>query len=478
MKETESNKGSETGTVSSPANKNYLRKSHAERRVNFGDTFIKNLKRKNKLYSVGDSKMVGLRLRIEPTGSKIFYYSYKPANERHTVSYRIGNFNVLNVQEARDKATLYASGIIEGKDPVQIKRELKTELTLKELIEEFYSKRFNRNYGYKPSTIETVKTCFRVWIFQKTTDQEVLKIQEENPYSLQHKKISLITTDHIKKLHNTIRLKAPAVANKVIKFLNVVFNYALEEKIISINPVKMKQKEMAPDREDNRILSDQQRKTILNICWVIDKRTGKLNYNYYKKKRLSVVGCCEIAFWLTTGRRNISEGNSIKWKQISFPTKRILLKDSKVGQKEYNLGPKAMEILKVIYGERLTEGPLQWKPTTQDYVFPSIYFGRKTNRGVVSKTPYLKRNTKTWVSVLKMAKVDYMPPKQSRHTYLTLLLKKTKNIMVVKESAGHKQVKTTNRYVKVLNEDVVSGLEDLDRDDEKEESKVLKFEKK
>ena len=77
MKETESNKGSETRTVSSPANKNYLRKSHAERRVNFGDTYIKNLKRRNKLYSVGDSKMVGLRLRIEPTGSKTFYYSYK-----------------------------------------------------------------------------------------------------------------------------------------------------------------------------------------------------------------------------------------------------------------------------------------------------------------------------------------------------------------------------------------------------------------
>ena len=137
-----------------------------------------------------------------------------------------------------------------------------------------------------------------------------------------------------------------------------------------------------------------------------------------------------------------------------------------------------MKILKVIYGERLTEGPLQWKPITQDYVFPSIYFGRKTNRGVVSKTPFLKRNTKTWVRVLKMAKVDYMPPKQSRHTYLTLLLKKTKNIMVVKEAAGHKQVKTTNRYVKVLNEDVVSGLEDLDREEEKTESQVIKFKKK
>jgi len=69
------------------------------------------------------------RKRIEPTGSKIFYYSNKPINEKYTVSYRIGNFNVLNAQQARAKAIIYASRIIEGKDPVQIKRELKAELT-------------------------------------------------------------------------------------------------------------------------------------------------------------------------------------------------------------------------------------------------------------------------------------------------------------------------------------------------------------
>jgi len=57
-----------------------------------------------------------------------------------------------------------------------------------------------------------------------------------------------------------------------------------------------------------------------------------------------------------------------------------------------------------------------------------------------------------------------------------LLLKKTKNIMVVKKAAGHSQIKTTNRYAKILDEDVVSGLENLDQVKEKE-SKVLEFKK-
>ena len=148
MEEEERNNGSETVPVSSPAKK----RKHVERRVNFTDTLIRSLRPKDKRYSLGDSKMVGLRIRVEPTGSRIFHYCYKPANEKNTVPYRIGNFNVLNVKQTRDKAIIYASGIVEGKDPVQIKRELKAELTLKELIDEFYLKRFNRNYGYKPNT--------------------------------------------------------------------------------------------------------------------------------------------------------------------------------------------------------------------------------------------------------------------------------------------------------------------------------------
>ena len=166
------------------------------------------------------------------------------------------------------------------------------------------------------NTIEAVKTCFKVWIFQKTSSLAVRKVQKENPYSLQHKKLSTITKEDIKGLHNIIRLKAPAVANKVIKFLNVVFNYAVEEKMLSKNPVKMKLKEMAPDREDNRILTEQQRQTILDIVWKIDRRNGKINYNYYQEKQLNLVGCLIIAFWLLTGRRNVSEGNQIKWKLV------------------------------------------------------------------------------------------------------------------------------------------------------------------
>ena len=55
MEEIERNKGAETEPVSSPAKK----RTHVERRVNFGDTLIKSLRSRDKLYAIGDSKMVG-----------------------------------------------------------------------------------------------------------------------------------------------------------------------------------------------------------------------------------------------------------------------------------------------------------------------------------------------------------------------------------------------------------------------------------
>ena len=455
---------------------NKVVRKHAERRVKFTDTFLKKLRSKDKPYSIGDSEVPGLRIYVEVSGTKTFYFAYKPKQQKNWVRYKIGNFNILNIPKARSMAQKYGAAIIDGKEPVEAKRELKAELTLKELIEQFYSKRFNRNYGYKAATIISVKNSFKVWIFQKTKSAEVMKVQKEFSYSIQHKKLSTITKEDIKGLHNIIRSKSPSVANKVVKFLSVVFKYAIEEGEITKSPVKIKKKELAADKEDNRVLSEEQRNNVLSIVYKTDKRNGKINYNYYSENELNLVGCLIIAYWLLTGRRNISEGNKIKWKQISFPQKKIFFSDSKVGQKEYDLGPKAMELLKIIKEERLTPGPLFWKDGTKDYVFPSYHFGKKSSKSEKCTKAYFNSVRRTWARVLKMANIDYMPPKQCRHTFLTLLLHKSKNIMAVKEAAGHTQLKTTNRYAKILSKDVVAALDKMDQEPI-EDNRVLEFKK-
>jgi len=471
----EENINGSAAIAASPVPKKPVRK-HTERRVRLTDSFIRKLRPKDKPYSYGDSEVPGLRIYIEVSGTKTFYYAYKPENKKDWVRIKIGSFAILNVPQARNKAQHYATAILDGKDPVIAKRELKAENTLGELIKQFYKNRFNSNYGYKPNTIKVVKICFNAWVFKKSFDPGVLKVQEENPYSIQHKKLSQITKEDMKGLHNTIRIKAPFVANKVLKFLNVVFKYGVEIGELLKNPIKMKKKEWVRDKEDNRVLTENQRKTLLSIVLKTDGRNGRINYNYYKDKGLNLVACLIITWWLLTGRRNVSEGNKIKWGQISFYLKKITLEDSKVGPRTYNIGPRALKLLQTIKDERLTEGPLFWKEGTKDYVFPSYQFGKKSSRGEKCTKPYFASIRRTWARVLKMANIEYIPPKQCRHTFLTLLLDKSKNIMVVKKAAGHTNVKTTERYAKILDKEVVSGLEKMDQVEETE-SKVLEFKK-
>ena len=64
---------------------------------------------------------------------------------------------------------------------------------------------------FERSTIKHIKSALTVWVFHKTNDIEVKKkitLLED----LRHKRISLITKKHIKKLHEVISEKSPYMA--------------------------------------------------------------------------------------------------------------------------------------------------------------------------------------------------------------------------------------------------------------------------
>ena len=132
----EENINGSAAIAASPVPKKPVRK-HTERRVRLTDSFIRKLRPKDKPYSYGDSEVPGLRIYIEVSGTKTFYYAYKPENKKDWVRIKIGSFAILNVPQARNKAQHYATAILDGKDPVIAKRELKAENTLGELIKQF-----------------------------------------------------------------------------------------------------------------------------------------------------------------------------------------------------------------------------------------------------------------------------------------------------------------------------------------------------
>ena len=125
-----------------------LVRTHQERREKLNDSHIRKLPRTGSLYSVGNSEVPGLRIYVTKAGAKNFYYTYRPNNEKNWVRIKIGSFHLLNVKVARDKAKQYGAVITKGDVPVIAKRELSNELDLVELIQKFYTNRFNMNYSF------------------------------------------------------------------------------------------------------------------------------------------------------------------------------------------------------------------------------------------------------------------------------------------------------------------------------------------
>ena len=451
-------------------------------RVHLSDKLIKGLPIKDKQYSQGDDTIIGLRIYVFPGGSKVFWYNYTERNTRKKHKERLDIFPTINTVQARNKSKVIAAEVLQGKSSSQIRREKQTELSVKELMEEFVKARLKLP-KYKPSTQKRWWDLNNPWIYKKTKDEAIQAMFAKSKIDIGSLSLSEVNMDNLREFHRFVGSKAQNSANTLIEMLSVIFNYAVEKNYISENPVKFKTEDLFLKREDNRRLTRSQMDSVLDRTRKYDERSKsnpRLNLDYYKAKRLSVVSCTVIAFALSTPRRYRGEGAALCWDQISFHEKKVFFKDSKVGQKEYKLGPNALKLLKAIRNERFNKGsPFIYTDERSKYIFPSANFGKINNTGKRNTRPYIWNIRKTWKTILQSLNIPYIPAYNCRHSVLTDSLSKTKSIPIVGEMAGHSKksgYKQTLRYAQILNEDIEKALQLIDGE-EQEESKVLQFKK-
>lgn len=416
------------------------KKKLTERRVRLSNRYIQALQKKDKRYSVGDSEVIGLRIYVFTGGQKTFYYSYTTKDKERGLE-KLGLFGSVNIKEARNEARKIAVQVMDGKSPLEIKISRSSELTVGELVQQFVDRAL-KYPRYKEATQFKWKINARCWIFQKSEDPIIKVMYAKSKLKICNKKLSEVTLDYLKDWHKWIGSKSPTQANSLIEMLSVIFKWGVEHKYLKTSPVKFKRDELYDKKEDNRILTKAQTKAVLNYVLRYDERKeNRLNMNYYKKKKLTVVSCCLIAYALLTPRRYRSEGGAIKWSQLSFPEKKLYMDDSKVGQQEYKLGPKVIKLLQAIKAEKFEpSSPFQFNDERNSYVFPSKWFGMINNAGEKNTRPWLKSVKGMWRTILIDLGFNYIPMYNCRHTYLTHALSKTKNIMLVGKLAGHQQI--------------------------------------
>ena len=448
-------------------------------KVKLTPAFIDSINALNSKQYFGDTEVPGLTLVVPgiPKKKKLsdisfsFYFNYRSVSHGPTKEF-IGRYGTITVNEARRKAKLIAAQVIEKKDRYTLKKAIGKGYTVKTLIEEFFEKRL-KEPNYKKKTISGIKNIIETWIFKKSLRPDITKFYDYvdiASYSLEQVNQSLI-----KDIHVAVMAKAPYSANRLVAYLKIIFNYGIGVSILKENPcVGIK---LFKEKESEKILNSEQIEAIINAAFVVDKRTKKLNFNYYYKKGYGVVACMVISWVLRTGRRPDSEGMSIQWRAFNWSKKEIYLEDSKVGPMKYKLDKNAIELIQTIQrsnfkdvnmldnqGKPFTSnkynGPFSYNDIRREYVFPSHSFGIKTPTGKIGKSPHITNVDATWKKILADLNIPYLAFKQCRHSWATDFYLKTRNLKALQRALGHSKLKTTSKYLKNVEEDYENSLEE------------------
>jgi integrase len=191
---------------------------------NFTIQLIKELPTKEKRYICHDAhpKSNGLKIEVMTSGKKFFRLKQKFKGK--TRSFSLGEFGLITIEEARNKAREKQALLHQGIDPnIEKKAALAKQATLREI--------FPKYLASKRLADKTIKGYFVSMhnVLSPIADTSMLDISFEK----------------ILKIHQEYSIKSKAESNRAMRLLRALFNHAIDElrdtknrPVITENPVK------------------------------------------------------------------------------------------------------------------------------------------------------------------------------------------------------------------------------------------------
>lgn len=180
-----------------------------------------------------DTKVVGLQLRVSPTGIKT-YSVYRRIKGGQPERVTLGRFPAMTIEQARKAAAAVNAEIESGANPAQVRRAVRDEPSLAEMFTLFLkSKRKRDGSGLG------VKT--------KRDYQDVLRLYLS---AISKYKLSQITRHQVKSIHQNVSRTSPSQADRCLALISSVYTFALDQELFSgENPASRVQKNPAPSRD-------------------------------------------------------------------------------------------------------------------------------------------------------------------------------------------------------------------------------------
>jgi integrase len=294
--------------------------------INFTKTHLDGLSIIDKPFEVADTKVPGLRLRLNANSTKTYFLYRKVMGQPQRVT--VGRYSDLTLEQARKEAVRLNSVIALGGNPMTDRKEKRTELTFKQLYDHYY-----QEYALYQTR--------RPLDNKKTIDYHITPV-------FGNLRLNEITTEKIQRFHTKLGATKKSTANRVIHVVSAAFNFGIRQGYHKgLNPCVGIQKYKLISRD--RFLSREE----LRAFFAAVELERRLFRDYF-------------LLALYTGARK-SNVLSMRWADIDFELKRWRISAYEAKNGDVNivvLSDNALVILRQRYQDN------QKLVTPSSYVFP------------------------------------------------------------------------------------------------------------
>ena len=395
---------------------------------------IEGIEPAEKAFIVYDSEIKGFGVRVMPSGIATYILEYRPGEGGRGVAKKrmaLGRTTELTPDEARKLAQHNLGAVRRGDDPLLERETRRREIKLRELIDAWEAENPPGRKSGKPMAARTrANTLARLrhHVVPLLGDRRVSAVSADDVNDM----IRRVTNGETRRSGKSERKRGRIIvtggegaARKVSSDLSIVFAYAIEKKILAVNPVAGARKPRAGKRHD-----------YLRVEHI--KALGAA-LSELEAEGVNPNGIAILRLILVTGARP-SEIEGLKWSEIDFSANSLRLTDSKTGYSIRPLATSALAILAQVPGA-----------VNSEYVFPAT-------RG----EGYYTGSKKLWNRARAIANLPDRVRYHARHAVATLALAAGHDLTSVSAIMGHKGPRTTlSTYSHVIDDRAARAAESI-----------------
>ena len=391
---------------------------------------VKRLEVRDKEYVVWCERLPGFGCRVWPSGRKSYIVQYRIGGRRSpTRKKTIGESKTLTTEQARKAAEIHLASAKLGDDLVETERRSRAALTVSELCDEY----LKHGVGLKkPSTIKTdigridghIKPLLGTKKISSLTRRDMERFLQDVASGKTARDVQT------RKQGRSIVKGGKGAATRTVRLLGGILSYAVNQGYIDSNPrtgVKLfkdgRNERYLSEPEIDRLFAALKLAETDGLPWTL-KRGAKAEHRPSEEHQREIISphvTAAIRLLLLTGCR-LREILHLRWNEIDWDKRWIVLPDSKTGHRIVPLSDQAVNILEHLprIGTFVVCGKFADKPRSD-----------------------LK---KPWLRISKHAELEGVRLHDLRHTFASLAAKNGLSLQIIGAQLGHKSQETTARY--------------------------------